>query len=353
MRLIRSRSCRNTSPCRSTSRPSGHHTDAIAMYTMAATNATPKHAVNAARARDGGSGDSAHSSRRPVRTLSRTSVPAMASCSRKSSMGPSSRTASCRSRSFDGCRRGQKPSCERLFAGISAGEREQFEQRPAAEQIEIVRIDMPIVSKPLARLAASSPAILDPRQPALVEPDPPDGIRARAQDTIVPLHEPHEHHRGEEQPPRAEHAAPDGDRDEDRSTDGCQTRMSKPRVHAVERFTRGGSGGDPGVILGCGAWGTGSFWIGRDSGGWTASRGSAGPITREQHSKGYADHRTTGPASQRTSGPRLCVARGSRQRSHLRPAVFPDERRNLQRRPATPTLAEVGMEDTCSLSRPR
>src|SRR4029450_1899959 len=127
---------------------------------------------------------------------------------------------------------------------------------------EIVRIDMPIVAESLARLASPSPAILDPRQPALVEPDPPDGIRARPQDTVVPLHEPHEHHCGEEQPPGAEHEARDGDRDEDRSTGGCETRMSKPRVHAVERFTRGGSGRDPGVILQWGVLRHGALWIG-------------------------------------------------------------------------------------------
>ena len=146
-----------------------------------------------------------------------------------------------------------QPSCECLLAGVGASQRQQLEQRPGAEQIEIVGIDVTVVAETLARLAASSPAIFEPRQSALVEPDAPGGISARTQNAIVALHEPHEQRHGQQEPPGADDLAPGGNPDQDRAGHRSQAGVSEPRVQAVQRLTCGCSRGNPGVILRYGA----------------------------------------------------------------------------------------------------
>ena len=88
-----------------------------------------------------------------------------ASCSRRSSAGDSSCTASWRA--CISARSAGEVSHRASVSSPSAGarQRQQLEQRAAAEQIEIVRIDVTVVAEALAGLAAAPPAILDPRQP--------------------------------------------------------------------------------------------------------------------------------------------------------------------------------------------
>src|SRR6185295_1143730 len=46
--------------------------------------------------------------------------------------------------------RGRQPSCKQFFAGTRPRQREQLEQRTAAKQIEIVRVDVCIIAKSIA-----------------------------------------------------------------------------------------------------------------------------------------------------------------------------------------------------------
>ena len=68
----------------------------------------------------------------------------------------------------------RQPACKRVLAGTRSRQREQLEQRAAAEQIEIVRVDVTIVAKSIAGLAGPYPAVLEPGQTALVKSDSPD-----------------------------------------------------------------------------------------------------------------------------------------------------------------------------------
>ena len=79
----------------------------------------------------------------------------------------------------------RQPSCQRLFAGTCSRQGEQLEQRAAAKQIEIVRVDVIVVAKSIAGLAGSNPAVLEPGQTTLVKGDASDGRVARADDLIV------------------------------------------------------------------------------------------------------------------------------------------------------------------------
>src|SRR5688572_16362419 len=69
---------------------------------------------------------------------------------------------------FIGRGRPREPGRERFLAGRRRGNRQEFEQRAATEEIEIVRVEMPLVPEPLPRFTGANPAILDARQPALV-----------------------------------------------------------------------------------------------------------------------------------------------------------------------------------------
>ena len=79
----------------------------------------------------------------------------------------------------------RQPSCKRLFACARSRQGEQLEQRAAAEQIEIVRVDVIVIAKSIAGLAGSNPAVLEPGQATLVKSDASDGRVARADDLIV------------------------------------------------------------------------------------------------------------------------------------------------------------------------
>ena len=180
--------------------------------------------------------------------------------------GPSSRTASCRAH-FGRLGGRCQPSCECLLAGVSASQRQQLEQRPGAEQIEIVGIDVTVVAETLAWLAASSPAIFEPRQSALVDLMP--WHQCATQNAIVALHEPHEQRHGQKN-----HQALMTSRQAAipiRTVPATVPRrgVSEPRVQAVQRLTCGCSRGNPGVILRWGGLRHASFWIaGAKTRGW-------------------------------------------------------------------------------------
>ena len=71
----------------------------------------------------------------------------------------------------DFLRRGRvrQPVGERFLAGARPRQRQQLEQRAAAEDVQVVGVQMTVVAKTVARLAGAGPPILDAREAALVE----------------------------------------------------------------------------------------------------------------------------------------------------------------------------------------
>ena len=70
-------------------------------------------------------------------------------------------------------RRCGQPAGKLRLAGACAGDGQQLEERPVTEQVEVVRVQMAIVAKALARFTRALPAVLDPSQSTLVERNRP------------------------------------------------------------------------------------------------------------------------------------------------------------------------------------
>ena len=131
------------------------------------------------------------------------SVPTTAIDSRKSSEAVSSVIACCRSAISGRAAARLQPCREGVFAGARPRDRQQLEERAAAEQVEVVRVEMPVVGEAVAGCAAADPSVLDARQAALVEGDGARGRVARADHAVVALNQNGEPEHREEQPERA------------------------------------------------------------------------------------------------------------------------------------------------------
>jgi hypothetical protein len=82
-----------------------------------------------------------------------------------------------------------QPCRERLFARAGARNRQQLEQRTGTEEIQVVRVQMPVVSKAVAGLAPADPSVLDPRKSPLVEADGTNDAGQRPNDPVVALYQ--------------------------------------------------------------------------------------------------------------------------------------------------------------------
>ena len=116
--------------------------------------------------------------------------------------GRSSATAACRARISATGAGARSHARQRLLAGARARRAEQLEQRAGAEEVEIAGVRMRRVDEALAGLAAARPAILEPRQAALVERHGAVGALPGADDRVVPEHQRHEAHHRQGDPPR-------------------------------------------------------------------------------------------------------------------------------------------------------
>ena len=108
--------------------------------------------------------------------------------------------------------RGQQPRRQRLFAHTGAGVGEELEQRPIAEQVEVTRVQMPLVEETRAGVACPGPVALQPRDRALKKSDGPSESVASRLETIEDEAEPdHDRERREQPPARDGEAAENGD----------------------------------------------------------------------------------------------------------------------------------------------
>ena len=128
----------------------------------------------------------------------------------------------------------RQPRRERFFAGARACDREQLEQRPAAEQVEVIGVQVVGVHEAVTRLARPRPPILDARSPALVEVNRPRSEIALANDGVVPLHEPPEGDDRGGEPPIRERPAPAEDGDEHQHAKDGQAQVAQAFVTGDE-----------------------------------------------------------------------------------------------------------------------
>ena len=87
-----------------------------------------------------------------------------------------------------------QPRRQRLLAGAGSRRAESLEERTMAEEIEIRRVRMRRVEKPLPRFSRPRPAILEPRQSLLVEDHRPARPMCRPPERLVADNQGHENH---------------------------------------------------------------------------------------------------------------------------------------------------------------
>ena len=107
-----------------------------------------------------------------------------------------------------------QPRRQRLLAGACARDRQQLEERAAAEEVEVVGVEVPVVAKAVAGFAGSGPPVLDTREAALVKLN--GALRrpiARANDVSWRWIKHGEGRRRKSQPRRRDPAAPPGQRE--------------------------------------------------------------------------------------------------------------------------------------------
>src|SRR3954468_8172787 len=96
-----------------------------------------------------------------------------------------------------------------------------------------------IVAESLARLAGTDPAILQPRQAALVETDAPDGQLPRMEHARVSANEPQEDRGRREQEPETGGKSPHQNGKEYAGKERRKPRVREPRVGGCQPVTGG------------------------------------------------------------------------------------------------------------------
>jgi hypothetical protein len=147
-----------------------------------------------------------------------------------------------------------QPAGQRRLAGARARDRQQLEERALAEQVEIVRVRMVIVAKAIAGLPAADPAVLEPRQAALVEGDRSGGHLARAEHACVAARERREGGERHQEPPEADAGAPRKDEHQYGHEERREARVGVPRIGGGQGVARGTAGVQTGVVLLLGGW---------------------------------------------------------------------------------------------------
>jgi hypothetical protein len=133
-----------------------------------------------------------------------------------------------------GVRRRPQPPGKRVFACTRAREREQLEERAAAEQIHIVRVRVTILAESVAGLASTHPTIFEPGETALVEGQSSDRGGPRLEHLVMAAREPHKDRRRDQEPPEAEIGAPGEGPKEDHKGNRGQARVGQACVSSIQ-----------------------------------------------------------------------------------------------------------------------
>jgi hypothetical protein len=115
-------------------------------------------------------------------------------------------------------------------------DRQQLEERGRSEQIEIVRVQVPVVLESLARFSRADPAIVEPGQAAFVELDRPCGAVARPDGDVVPLDQDNERCEGERDPPVGQRASRREHAERHRAAERDESQLAETKILTIETF---------------------------------------------------------------------------------------------------------------------
>ena len=132
---------------------------------------------------------------------------------------------------------GRQPPCKQVLTRAGSRQREQFEHRGTAEQIQVVCVHVAIVTEAIAWLTRAHPPVLEPGQTALVEGDAPCGAVTCPKHLVVSPDEPGEERRRSQQPPEGDPSAPDEEGGDYPNGERRQTRVTETRVSHTEDVT--------------------------------------------------------------------------------------------------------------------
>ena len=162
-----------------------------------------------------------------------------------------------------GIRRCRQPPGQHGLARPRPSQRQQFEQRAAAEQVEVVCIHMAVVSEALSGLTGACPAILQSCHASLVEFDAPARHFPSAERPHVAVSQPEEGGERREQQPKGDQGIP-GQRGKQRT---CGERgQRESRVGGCQRVPGGAPIPQARRVLLHGRWKHGSLWRSSDPG---------------------------------------------------------------------------------------
>ena len=148
-------------------------------------------------------------------------------------------------------RRGRagEPCGERLFSGAGSRDREQLEERAAAKQVKVVGVEVMIVHESVAGLACPRPPILETGYAALVEENRARGEIALANNRVVALHEPAEHHDRHRQPRVRQGAAPAEKSEQQQYAKDAEAQIAQAGVARGQRLVSRAALAEPFPIL--------------------------------------------------------------------------------------------------------
>lgn len=135
-------------------------------------------------------------------------------------------------------RRSLQPLGQRLLAGGRPRQAEKLEERPAAEQVEIVRVGVALISEAIAALARALPSILDARQSAFVEGNRLGCRLSIADDAIVDEDQHDERAGRQEEPPEADGSRPTRCTQQGAAGKACEPGRAQSRIGTIERVVR-------------------------------------------------------------------------------------------------------------------
>ena len=144
----------------------------------------------------------------------------------------------------------EEPAGQGTLAGPGAAGRQQFEQGAAAEQVEVVAVRVLGVGEALASHALARPAVLDARQAALIEGGSALGAALFAEHMLVQKHQGDQGGRWQQEPPRRESAAADGEPNQnDSGSRHGKLEVAQVEVHPIEASRAGETFGEASAVF--------------------------------------------------------------------------------------------------------
>ena len=149
------------------------------------------------------------------------------------------------------CRRCQ-PARKPRFAGARASDGEKLEEGAVAEQVEVVRVQMAVVAKALARFARTLPSVFDSSESALVKGNRPGSPVPFTNHQFVFAHEDDEDEHREQKEPDAQDLPPGQQEHQHPEGRHPEPPIAEPGVRSRQMFVSRAPRAQPGAIQLCG-----------------------------------------------------------------------------------------------------